>query len=144
MSDAAGFICRAEDVREALAGARALNARIKAEGVACSRPYEAARAVQWRQMAIASEAVLTALDFYIQGGGGSRGARAICDPTGELTPMTQTGALSEFRFLPERKQDRETGFSSVTRTAAFPARSVQFADARATIRRFLSATGRAS
>ncbi len=108
MSDAAGFICRAEDVREALAGARALNARIKAEGVACSRPYEAARAIQWRQMAIASEAVLTALDFYIQGGGGSRGARAICDPTGELTPMTQTGALSEFRFLPERKQDRES------------------------------------
>jgi hypothetical protein len=108
MSDAAGFICRAEDVREALAGARALNARIRADGVACSRPYEAARAVQWRQMAIASEAVLTALDFYIQGGGGSRGARAICDPKGELTPMTQTGALSEFSFLPERKQDRET------------------------------------
>ena len=108
MSDAAGFICRAEDVREALAGARALNARIHAEGVACSRPYEAARAVQWRQMAIASEAVLTALDFYIQGGGGSRGARAICDPAGELTPMTQSGPLTEFRFLPERKRDRET------------------------------------
>jgi succinate dehydrogenase / fumarate reductase, flavoprotein subunit len=107
MSDAAGFICRAEDVREALAGARALNARINAEGVACSRPYEAARAIQWRQMAIASEAVLTALDFYIQGGGGSRGARAICDPAGELTPMTQNGPRIDFRFLPERKQDRE-------------------------------------
>ncbi len=108
MSDAAGFICRAEDVREALASARALNARIHAEGVACSRPYEAARAIQWRQMAITSEAVLTALDFYIQGGGGSRGARAICDPTGELAPMTQNGPLAEFCFLPERKQDRET------------------------------------
>jgi succinate dehydrogenase/fumarate reductase flavoprotein subunit len=107
MSDAAGFICRAQDVREALAGARALNTRIEADGVACSRPYEAARAIQWRQMAIASEAVLTALDFYIQRGGGSRGARAICDPTGELAPMTQDGALSEFCFLPERKQDRE-------------------------------------
>jgi succinate dehydrogenase/fumarate reductase flavoprotein subunit len=107
MSDAAGFICTGEDVRGALAGARALNARIHAEGVACSRPYEAARAIQWRQMAIASEAVLTALDFYIQGGGGSRGARAICDPKGELAPTTQTGALSEFRLLPERKQDRE-------------------------------------
>jgi hypothetical protein len=91
-----------------LAGARALNARIRADGVACSRPYEAARAVQWRQMAIASEAVLTALDFYIQGGGGSRGARAICDPKGELTPRTQNGPLAEFRFLPERKQDRES------------------------------------
>ena len=107
MSDAAGFICRGEDVRAALAGARALNARIKAEGVACGRPYETARAVQWRQMAIASEAVLTALDFYIRGGGGSRGARAICDPNGELTPLTQKGALSEFRFLPERAADRD-------------------------------------
>ena len=107
MSDAAGFICRREDVREALAGARALNARIKTEGVACSRPYEAARAVQWRQMAIASEAVLTALDFYIRGGGGSRGARAICDPAGELTPMTQEGPLTQFSFLPERALDRE-------------------------------------
>lgn len=58
-------------------------------------------------MAIASEAVLTALDFYIQGGGGSRGARAICDPKGELTPLTQKGALSEFRFLPERAADRD-------------------------------------
>jgi succinate dehydrogenase / fumarate reductase flavoprotein subunit len=107
MSDAAGFICRGEDVRAALAGARALNARIKAEGVACGRAYETARAVQWRQMAIASEAVLTALDFYIRGGGGSRGARAICDPKGELTPLAQKGALSDFRFLPERAADRD-------------------------------------
>jgi hypothetical protein len=108
MSDAAGFICTGEGVRGALAGARGLNARIHAEGVACSRPYEAARAIQWRQMAIASEAVLTALDFYIQGGGGSRGARAICDPTGELAPTTRYGPLTEFRFLPERAPDRET------------------------------------
>jgi succinate dehydrogenase/fumarate reductase flavoprotein subunit len=107
MSDAAGFICRGDDAREALAGAHALNARIMKEGIAFGRPQEAARAVQWRQMAIASEAVLTALDFYIQGGGGSRGARAICDPKGELTPMTQSGPLTEFRFLPERAGDRE-------------------------------------
>jgi succinate dehydrogenase / fumarate reductase, flavoprotein subunit len=107
MSDAAGFICGGDDVREALAGAHALNARIMKNGIAFGRPQEAARAVQWRQMAIASEAVLTAVDFYIRNGGGSRGARAICDPAGALTPITQNGPLTEFRFLPERAGDRE-------------------------------------
>ena len=107
MSDGAGFICTARGVGEALAGARALNARIRAEGIECGRAHEAARAVQWRQMAIASEAVLTALHHYVQSGGGSRGARAICDPNGELTPMTRKGPLTEFRFLAERAQDRE-------------------------------------
>ena len=107
MSDAAGLICTAEGVREALSGARALNARIAQEGVACGRAYEAARAVQWRQMAIASEAVLTALAHYLQSGGGSRGARAICDPNGEMAPMTQNGPLIEYRFLAERARDRE-------------------------------------
>ena len=108
MSDSAGFICTAQGVRDALTEARALNARIKLHGVACGRAYEAARAVQWRHMAIASEAVLAALDHYLRAGGGSRGARAICDPNGELTPMTQNGPLTEFRFLPERACDRET------------------------------------
>ena len=37
MSDAAGLVCTVRDVGEALAGARALNARIKREGVVCSR-----------------------------------------------------------------------------------------------------------
>ena len=91
-----------------------------------------------------SEAVLAALDVYIQEGGGSRGARAICDPTGELAPLTQDGALSEFRFLPERKQDRENRIFVRYEDGRFlrgPANS----PARArTIRRLLSATGRAS
>jgi succinate dehydrogenase/fumarate reductase flavoprotein subunit len=106
MSDAAGFICMTRDLGGALAEARALNARIKREGIACDRPYEAARAVQWRQLAIVSEAVLTALNFYVDNGGGSRGARAICDPAGEWTPMTPDGPLTEFRFLAERPSDR--------------------------------------
>ena len=96
-------------------------------------------------MAIASEAVLTALDFYIQGGGGSRGARAICDPKGELTPLTQKGALSEFRFLPERAADRDARiFVSLRERPLFLRDSGRFAAARATIRRSSSATGRGS
>jgi succinate dehydrogenase flavoprotein subunit len=108
MTDAAGFICAARDVRLSLEGARALNARIRAEGVACARAYDAMRAVQWRHMAMASEAVLTALDFYIEGGGGSRGARAILAPDSAVTPMSVNGPLTDYRFLPERAEDRET------------------------------------
>lgn len=107
MSDAAGFIATPEGVRNALAQARALNARIASEGIASSRAVEAARAVQWRQMALVSEAVLTALDVYIANGGGSRGARAICDASGEWVPMARDGPLSDYRLRAERREDRE-------------------------------------
>ncbi len=86
MSDRAGMICNAPDVGAALAAARALNASIAAEGVGYDGAYEALRALQWRQMAMVSEAVLTALNVYIERGGGSRGARVICDPDGECAP----------------------------------------------------------
>jgi succinate dehydrogenase / fumarate reductase, flavoprotein subunit len=72
MSDAAGILCDAASVGTALRAARALNDQIARYGISISRPHEAARAVQWRQMALASEAVLTALHHYIEGGGGSR------------------------------------------------------------------------
>ncbi|MGO9773988.1 MAG: FAD-binding protein [Roseiarcus sp.] len=107
MSDYAGFVCTPEGVRDALAGARALNARIRAEGVRVARPSEAARAAQWRQMALASEAALTALDAYIGAGGGSRGARAILDPEGASTPQSRLGPLDDARFRAERAADRE-------------------------------------
>ena len=82
------MICDAESVGEALAEARALNADIRAQGIAYGRPAEAVRALQWQQMALASEAVLAALDHFIRNGGGSRGARAIRDPEGESLPLT--------------------------------------------------------
>lgn len=106
MSDAAGILCDAATVRQALAGARALNAAIRARGIAPGRPAEAGRAVQWAQMALASEAVLVALDHYIAQGGGSRGARAILDPAGEAAPVAASGPLEEVRFRKERAQDR--------------------------------------
>ncbi|WBL32869.1 FAD-binding protein [Sinirhodobacter sp. HNIBRBA609] len=106
MSDSAGILCRSDQVTEALSAARALNRSIRAAGVACSRAGEIARAVQWQQMALVSEAVLAALDFYIRQGGGSRGARAICDPAGEALPMSARGPLSDLRFRVEREQDK--------------------------------------
>ena len=106
MSDQAGMICDAESVGTALAEARALNADIRAQGIAYGRPAEAVRALQWQQMALASEAVLGALDHFIRNGGGSRGARAIRDPEGEALPLTIDGPLEDYRFRVERDADR--------------------------------------
>lgn len=105
MSDKAGLICSAQEVRSGLADARALCADIRQKGLSHDRPGEIARTLQWQQMAIASEAVLTALDHYIRHGGGSRGARAICDPNGDAVPETRTGPLRDFRFRMETSED---------------------------------------
>jgi succinate dehydrogenase / fumarate reductase flavoprotein subunit len=106
MSDHAGIICTAADVETSLADASALNRAIRQRGVAFEGAYEAARALQWRQMAIASEAVLAALSFYVGRGGGSRGARTVCSPDGDKVPLARTGPLEEFRFRSERVEDR--------------------------------------
>ena len=50
--------------------------------------------------------MLAALDFYVERGGGSRGARTVCDPKGDQVPHSRTGPLEDFRFLSERAQDR--------------------------------------
>ena len=107
MSDKAGLICDADSVSRALEDARQLNVQIGERGIAAGRAAEAGRALQWRQMALASEAVLTALDFFIRNGGGSRGARAICDPQGDSVPSGKDGPLEEFRFRKERVEHRD-------------------------------------
>ncbi|HEY1783441.1 MAG TPA: FAD-binding protein [Roseiarcus sp.] len=106
MSDHAGVFCNGADVNAALAAARALNAAIRRDGVAYSSAAEAVRAMQWRQIALLSEAVLTVLALYIAQGGGSRGARAICAPDGDRAPETRTGAVEGARFVSERAADR--------------------------------------
>ncbi len=107
MSDKVGILCHVDAVTQALGDAQALNADLRATGIAPGRASEAARAVQWQQMALASEAVLVALDHYIQNGGGSRGARAICDPDGACLPMTKGGPLEAYRFRKDRAEHRE-------------------------------------
>lgn len=107
MSDKAGLICDGESVSAALAAARSLNDQIRQNGIAYERAAEAGRAIQWQQMALASEAVLSALDHFIRNGGGSRGARAICDPKGESVPSTSSGPLEEYRFRKERDAHRD-------------------------------------
>lgn len=101
MSDAAGFVCPVDGVAPALAQARALNARIAARGVAIPGRKEISEGVCRAQIALVSEAVLAALDFYIRRGGGSRGARMLCSPQGTAVPATRAGPLDDFRILPE-------------------------------------------
>ena len=106
MSDSAGIICMPTGVSQALAQARALNADIRAHGISYDRPTEVARVIQRQHMALASEAVLTALDHFIRSGGGSRGARAICDDAGGSLPQTASGPLPAYRFRRENPQHK--------------------------------------
>jgi hypothetical protein len=106
MSDHAAILCNIADVQAALDAARGLNATIRREGVAFDGANDALRALQWRQSAIASEAVLAALAFYLARGGGSRGARAVCSRDGDQVPQARKGPLEDLRFIPERDEDR--------------------------------------
>ncbi len=107
MSDKAGILCHAGEVTTAHEDARELNRTIAKTGIGFERDSEMARAVQWQQMALASEAVLAALDFYISRGGGSRGARAILDPQGQGEVSTRKGPLEALRYRKERAKDQQ-------------------------------------
>ncbi|MDQ8194178.1 FAD-binding protein [Coraliomargarita sp. SDUM461004] len=107
MSDAAGIICSPDNVAEALVAARKLRREVEAQGLQVSSPSLVGQAFRWRHMVWVSEAVLTALDYYIQNGGGSRGARAICSPEGTRCPDASHEDLSRFRFVEEQAKDRE-------------------------------------
>lgn len=108
MSDCAGMICRADEIRSALQEAKRLTKRIQTEGVTFdATTFGVTHALQWRQNALASEAILTALDFYVANGGGSRGARVICDQMGDKVPETVNGPLEEFRFRMEQVKDKD-------------------------------------
>ena len=106
MSDHAGILCNAEDVEKALAAAQALNEKIRQQGVAFDGAYEAARALQWRADGPRVRGGAPALAFYLERGGGSRGARAVCAPDGDRTPEARMGPLEDIRFLSERAGDR--------------------------------------
>ncbi|MDR2450498.1 MAG: FAD-binding protein [Candidatus Accumulibacter sp.] len=107
MSEQAGFICHDTEVAGALERALALNASVREQGIRIENPAQIAKAMLWRQMALTSAAVLSALSLYIGRNGGSRGARLICSASGTEVPDTKNGKLEEYRFLPERDADRK-------------------------------------
>ncbi len=108
MSDAAGMMCQAKQIAAALGEAQQLWQAIRDQGIACdATSFGATHALQWRHNALASHAILCALNFYVAKGGGSRGARVICDSTGECVPSTRQGPLEAYRFRRERAEDKE-------------------------------------
>ena len=106
MSDHAGILCSDAEVKAALAAATALRQAVESQGLEVRSPALVGQAFRWRHMAWVSEAVLTALDHYISGGGGSRGARTICSPEGTACPEAAQEDLSRFRFVEEQAKDR--------------------------------------
>jgi succinate dehydrogenase / fumarate reductase, flavoprotein subunit len=106
MSNHAAILCNVADVQAAARAAHALNETIRQQGIASDGVNEALRALQWRQSAIASEGVLMALAFYLNRGGGSRGARTVCSRDGDCAPKARSGSLEDVRFISERAEDR--------------------------------------
>ena len=107
MSDYAGIICSGPEVKDALKAARDLRQKVESEGIKVNSVSLVGHAFRWKHMTYVSEAVLTALDHYIENGGGSRGARAICSDEGEQCPEAHTEDLSRFRFIEEQAKDKE-------------------------------------
>jgi hypothetical protein len=93
MSDHAAILCDPTGVKAAAEAAYALNEAIRQRGIACDGANEALRALQWRQSAIASEAIFKALNFYLERGGGSRGARAVCSLKAVASPNPEPARL---------------------------------------------------
>ncbi len=106
MSDSAGFLCEVAQLPGALADATALRRAVFAQGFAQVRPAQVIDVFRWRHLALASEAVLTAIVRYAGDGGGSRGARAYLDPAGTSVPSGRNGPLADYRFRVERAEDR--------------------------------------
>ena len=107
MSDYAGIICSGPAVKTALKAARELRHKVESEGFKVSSASLVGQAFRWKHMAYVSEAVLSALDHYIENGGGSRGARAICADDGTQCPEAYVEDLSRFRFIEERAEDKQ-------------------------------------
>ncbi|MCH6259013.1 FAD-binding protein [Puniceicoccaceae bacterium K14] len=107
MSEHAGIVCTQENVAMALEDAKSLRKEIEEKGVQINSASLVGSGFRWRHMTLVSEAVLTALSYYIENGGGSRGARAICSPEGTQCPDGNGEDLSAFRFIEEQAKDRD-------------------------------------
>ncbi|QWA09238.1 FAD-binding protein [Sodalis ligni] len=106
MSDYAGFLCSAADISSAREQADLLKGKVYAGGISISHAAEVSELFMWRHLALASSAVLTMLEHYVLEGGGSRGARIILDSAGGCVPDTRHGICEEWRFRPEREEDK--------------------------------------
>lgn len=106
MSDYAGFLCSAEEISSAREKADMLRQKVYAGALNISHIAEVSELFMWRHLALTSSAVLTLLEQYVRDGGGSRGARIILDKDGTCVPQIRNGVYEEWRFRPEREEDK--------------------------------------
>jgi len=106
MSNHAGFICNVDEIADALQAAISLNRSIGDRGIDIDTANKISSYFNWRHTALCSEAVLRALNHYAINGGGSRGARAMCSPSGTIVPTARNVNLEAFRFIEERERDK--------------------------------------
>ncbi|EJI6541135.1 FAD-binding protein [Salmonella enterica] len=106
MSGYAGFLCSADEITRAREQADLLRDEIYAGGLVINHIAEVSELFMWRHLALTSSAVLTLLERYVQDGGGSRGARIILDKDGTCVPQIRQGDFEEWRFRPEREEDK--------------------------------------
>ncbi|PCJ62104.1 MAG: oxidoreductase [Planctomycetota bacterium] len=107
MSDKAGFICQLDEIEPALIKAKKLSDDIDQKGIVISKDNKVVDYFRWKQTALTSEAILTALNYFVKNGGGSRGARAICSNKGSKIPLSKNGPIKEFSFIEEQEKDKD-------------------------------------
>lgn len=106
MSRHAAILCQTDGIDEAVGTIKQLCEDIHQFGI-LSDENSLTRSFQWQQSAYLALAVLRSLQFYIQNGGGSRGARAIYEGSATCIPQTVKGPLLAWRFRPEMVVDRQ-------------------------------------
>ncbi|EEJ5471791.1 FAD-binding protein [Salmonella enterica subsp. diarizonae] len=107
MSDKAGFIVAAKDIKDELSAALQLLSEIEKKGIKINDANQLTNLFLWKHFALTSSAVLSMLHYYISDGGGSRGSRIILDEQGDSVPSDRYGIINKWRFRSEKKQDRE-------------------------------------
>lgn len=102
MSDKAGFVVAAGDTAIEQQRADVLLSEVLAKGVKLPSLTRLTENLLWRHFALASAAVMTMLNAYIEAGGGSRGARIILDKQGDSVPEGRRGPIEKWRFRSEK------------------------------------------
>lgn len=93
MSDHIGFICHYPATLDAQNTLRSLSQ----QAMYIENPAQIASYFHWKQNTLAAAAIATALVDYMEKGGISRGARLICDKSGQLVPVAANQPLEQFR-----------------------------------------------
>lgn len=105
LSDHCGFLCNRKDVRYVNNVLEQLHQGIESKGFKNFKSYE--DILTWRSLIYEARAIASSLDFYIENGGGSRGARIIFSDESCLVPKAKSADLSNFKLLEERLEDRK-------------------------------------